>query len=100
VPIAMAHHDNAIYLVKKNCIYVLKWLLLVVSEERIIFMAFSWRGGAQYCNAVAVAVAVPAVARLPQARSGTITHDTHRNAICCFPLHSVLLKYVACSARL
>ena len=71
--IAMAHHDNAIYLMKKNGIYVLKWLLLVVFEERIIFMAFSWRGGAQYCNAVAVAVAVPAVARLPQARSGTTT---------------------------
>jgi hypothetical protein len=60
---------------KINRIYVLKWLLLVVFEERTIFLAFSWRGGAQYCNAVAVAVAVavPAVAAFPQVRGGAPT---------------------------
>ena len=54
---------------------MLNWLLLVVFEERTIFLDFSWRGGAQYCNAVAVAVAVavPAVAAFPQARAGTPT---------------------------
>ena len=58
---------------KINRIYVLKWLLLVVFEERTIFMVFSWRGGGQYCNAAAVAVAVPAIADFPQARAGTPT---------------------------
>jgi hypothetical protein len=54
---------------------VLNWLLLVVFEERTIFLDFSWRGGAQYCNAVAVAVAVavPAVAAFPQVRGGAPT---------------------------